>query len=86
MDAQTQHDDDGGFPPKHMRAPYADRALLPPPAPLPLVANLSSERARPRALQGASLAWAIIGGVGLVGLVVWHFAVKMWHSRQSGGS
>ena len=84
MDAQTQlvQEEDGGFPPLHMRAPYAEGAILPLPEPLPRVANLRSEPASsaPRALQGASLAGAVIGGL-FVGAYVLTFFVNLWRRR-----
>ena len=82
MDAQPlELDDDGGFPPKHMRAPYAEGSILPPPEPLPLVATLRTVRTGPRAaLQGASLAGAVIGGL-FVGMYVLIFLVRLWRSR-----
>ena len=79
MDPQTQ--EDGEFPPLHMRAPFAQGSILPPPQPMPQVANLqAAARAGPRALQGASLAGVAIAA-GLVGLLAINLGVRLW--RQS---
>ena len=70
MESQAEIDD-GGFPPMSMRAPYADKAILPP-KPLPQVANLVREApsSRKRKVKLNDAQTAVVAVIVVVLLVV----------------